>query len=134
MDAEGYFRTGDIFEIAGDGPIPRYYRYLSRRKEIINRGGMKISPAEIETLIDGHPSVREAAVIPVPDQRMGEKVCAVIALRDGKSLDLDGLNQFLRDKKIAVYKLPERLEVVLALPRNPVGKVQKRDLIELLTA
>jgi acyl-CoA synthetase (AMP-forming)/AMP-acid ligase II len=131
FDADGWYRTGDTFEIAGEGPTPRYYHYLARTKDVVNRGGMKISPAELETLIDGHPKVREAAVIGVPDARMGEVVCAVAVLRDpAAKLELAELTAYLRDKRIAVYKLPERLIVVDALPRNPVGKVLKRDLRE----
>jgi acyl-CoA synthetase len=128
FDSEGFFRTGDIFELAGDGEIPRYYHYVGRRSEVINRGGTKISPAEIEALIDGHPKVREAAVIGMLDERLGEVVCAIVALRDGQSLTLEELVDYLRDKKIAVYKLPQQLVVVPQLPRNPVGKVLKREL------
>jgi acyl-CoA synthetase (AMP-forming)/AMP-acid ligase II len=134
LDAEGFFKTGDIFEIAGTGELSRYYRYLGRGKEVINRGGVKISPAEIESLVDCHPAVREAAVVGVPDVRMGEKVCAVVALRDGAALTLEALVGFLREKQIAVYKLPEQLHVVEALPRNPVGKVLKRELRERFVA
>lgn len=129
FDEQGWYRTGDTFEIAGDGPVPRYYRYLARTKDVVNRGGVKISPVEIETLIDGHPRVREAAVIGVPDQRLGEIVCAVVALRDpALPVTLEELVTYLRSMKIAVYKLPERLRLVDALPRSPVGKVLKREL------
>lgn len=129
FDAQGWYRTGDTFEIAGEGPLPRYYRYLARTKDVVNRGGMKISPAEIETLIDGHPRVREAAVIGMPDKRLGEIVCAVVVLRDPNvPVTLEELVAYLREQKIAAYKLPERLVIIDALPRNPVGKVLKRDL------
>ena len=135
FDARGYYRTGDMFEIAGDGPVPRYYRYLARNKDVVNRGGMKISPVEIETLIDGHAKVREAAVIGLPHERLGEVVCAVVVLRDpAVAVTIGELVAFLREKKIAVYKLPERLLVVDALPRNPVGKVLKRELRERYVA
>ena len=63
FDADGFFRTGDMFELAGDGAAPRYYRFIGRTKEVINRGGVKISPAEIEALLESHPNIREAAVI-----------------------------------------------------------------------
>ena len=131
FDGLGYYRTGDMFELAGDGPVPRYYHYLARYQDVVNRGGTKISPVEIETLIDGHPKVREAAVIGLADDRLGEIVCAVVALRDRAApITLEELTRFLRDRKIAVYKLPERLLLVDALPRNPVGKVLKRALRE----
>ena len=129
FDDQGYYRTGDMFELAGEGAVPRYYRYLARTKDVVNRGGMKISPVELETLIDGHPKVREAAVIGMPNDRLGEIVCAVVVLRDPvDKIDLVELVAYLRERKIAVYKLPEQLIVVDALPRNPVGKVLKRDL------
>ena len=132
FDDQGYFRTGDMFEIAGEGPVPRYYHYLARNKDVVNRGGMKISPVEIETLIDGHSKIREAAVIGLPDDRLGEIVCAVVVLRDpAVAITLEELVAFLRQKQIAVYKLPERMIVVDALPRNPVGKVLKRELREI---
>lgn len=135
FDAQGYYRTGDMFQLAGDGPVPRYYHYLARYQDVVNRGGTKISPLEIEMLIDGHPKVREVAVIGIPDGRLGEIVCAVVAPRDRAApIALDELTRFLRDKKIAVYKLPERLVLVDALPRNPVGKVLKRELRETYRA
>ena len=131
FDTQGYYRTGDMFELAGDGPVPRYYHYLARYQDVVNRGGIKISPVEIETLIEGHPKVREAAVIGLADDRLGEIVCAVVALRDRAApITPEELTRFLRDRKIAVYKLPERLVLVDALPRNPVGKVLKRALRE----
>ena len=84
---------------------------------------------QIETLIDGHPRVREAAVIGMPDKRLGEIVCAVVVLRDPNvPVTLEELVAYLREQKIAAYKLPERLVIIDALPRNPVGKVLKRDL------
>jgi acyl-CoA synthetase (AMP-forming)/AMP-acid ligase II len=97
---------------------------------VINRGGTKISPAEIEALVDGHPKVREATVIGIADERLGELVCVVVALRENQSLSLEELLNYLREKQIAVYKLPQQLLVVPQLPRNPVGKVLKRELRE----
>jgi cyclohexanecarboxylate-CoA ligase len=130
FDAQGFYRTGDVFELAGDGPVPRYYHYIGRSSEVINRGGTKISPAEIEALVDGHPKVREAAVIGIVDDRLGELVCVVVALRENETLSLEELLDYLRSKQIAVYKLPQQLLVVPQLPRNPVGKVLKRELRE----
>ena len=128
FDAEGYYRTGDMFALAGDDAIPRYYHSLGRSKEVINRGGVKISPTELEALIEAHPKVREAAVIGIADERLGEVVCAVVVPRDGQAILLEDIVAFLQARQIAVYKLPQRLVVVDALPRNPVGKVLKRDL------
>ncbi|MFD1929982.1 MULTISPECIES: class I adenylate-forming enzyme family protein [Nonomuraea] len=124
FDEDGYLRTGDLFEIAGEQG--RYLRYVDRAKDIIIRGGMNIAPAELESLLAGHPSVAEVAVAGYPDDVLGEKVCAVVVPRD--EIDLESVVAFLRDKGIASYKLPERLEIVEALPRNPVGKILKREL------
>jgi acyl-CoA synthetase (AMP-forming)/AMP-acid ligase II len=130
FDDDGFFYTGDLFEIAGEGENLDRYRFVGRVKEIINRGGLKISSAELEGLLAGHPSVAEAAFIGYPDERLGEKVCAVVAPREGAGVTLQEIVEFLQEKEIAVYKLPEKLVTVDALPRNPVGKVLKRVLLE----
>ncbi|MCI3131938.1 class I adenylate-forming enzyme family protein [Phenylobacterium aquaticum] len=127
FDAEGYFRTGDLFEIAPEGG-GRFYRFVGRCKEIIIRGGLNISPAELDVLIESHPKVREASCAAYPDERLGERVCAVVALRPGQDLTLDELNAHLRAHDIATYKLPEKLRIVETLPRNPLNKVLRRDL------
>jgi acyl-CoA synthetase (AMP-forming)/AMP-acid ligase II len=127
FDEQGYYRTGDLFEIGGDSR--QYYRHVGRSKDLVIRGGMNISSEEIENLILAHPKVREAAVVGYPDDVLGEKVCACVVPAEGTTLALEELTAFLRDeKRIAVYKLPERLSIVEALPRNPVGKVLKRVL------
>ncbi len=127
FDEDGYYRTGDLFEIAGEGN--ELYRFVGRLKDIIVRGGFNISSEELEALILAHPKVRETAIVGYPDDTLGERVCAVVALKEGEALELPGLVDFLRnERKVASYKLPERLLLVDALPRNPVGKVLKRDL------
>ncbi|HEY4221026.1 MAG TPA: fatty acid--CoA ligase family protein, partial [Myxococcota bacterium] len=128
FDERGFFRTGDLFEIAG--ARGELYRFVGRLKDIVIRGGVNLSAEEIEALLLGHPSVSECAVIGVPDPRLGEKVCAVVVARKGVAPPtLAALASFLRDEmKVAVFKLPERLELVDALPRNPVGKIVKREL------
>ena len=129
FDEQGFYRTGDLFEIGGENL--QYYRYVGRSKDLVIRGGMNISSEEVESLILAHPAVREAAVVGYPDPIMGEKLCACIVLADGLRLSLDQLATFLRDdKRVAAYKLPERLHLIDALPRNPVGKVLKRVLRE----
>ncbi len=133
FDDQGYFRTGDLFEIAG--PRNEFYRHVGRSKDLIIRGGMNISPEELENLILAHRSVREAAVVGYPDSLMGERVCACVALHADAALDLPQLTAFLRDEqRVAAFKLPERLAILEALPRNPVGKVLKRVLREQLAA
>ncbi|MEO8204406.1 MAG: class I adenylate-forming enzyme family protein [Betaproteobacteria bacterium] len=127
FDASGYYRTGDLFEIAGERND--LYRFVGRLKDIIVRGGFNISSEELEALLLAHPAVREAAIVGYPDDTLGERVCAVVALQPGSALDLSTLVAFLRnEKKMASYKLPEKLLVVDALPRNPVGKLLKREL------
>lgn len=127
FDERGFFRTGDLFEIAPEAG-GRYYRFVGRCKEIIIRGGQNISPAELDVLIESHPKVREGACVAYPDERLGERVCAVVAPRPGETLTLEDLNDHLKAHQIATYKLPEKLRVVEALPRNPLNKVLRRDL------
>lgn len=134
FDEMGYFCTGDVFEIAGTGDDARYYRYVDRAKDIIIRGGTNIAPAEVESLLLGHPKIADVAVVGYPDTVLGEKACAIVVAKPEQQITLDELVEFLREKKIASYKLPEQLKVVAALPRNPVGKVLKRDLREQLKA
>ena len=127
FDDQGYFRTGDLFRIA-DVPGRRFYEFVGRSKEVIIRGGINISPAELDALIESHPKVREAACAGYPDERLGERVCAVVVLSGNESLELDELNALLKGIGISTYKLPEKLRVVDALPRNPLGKVVRRAL------
>lgn len=127
FDDQGFFRTGDLFEIAPEAG-GRYYRFVGRCKEIIIRGGQNISPAELDVLIESHPKVREASCAAYPDERLGERVCAVVALRPGQDLTLEELNAHLRAHDIATYKLPEKLRIVETLPRNPLNKVLRREL------
>jgi acyl-CoA synthetase (AMP-forming)/AMP-acid ligase II len=134
FDQDGYFYTGDLFEIAGEGANPDSYRFVGRVKDIIIRGGTNISSEEIENLLQGHPKVAEVAVVAYPDERLGEKVCAVVAPKKDQTVSLDELVSFLKEKDIAVYKLPEKVMLVDALPRNPVGKVLKRSLREQVRA
>lgn len=126
FDGQGFFRTGDVFEIAG--PDGQYLQHVDRAKDIIIRGGMNIAPAELEGLIAAHPKVAEVAVIGVPDTVLGERTCAVVVVREGERVSLDELVAFLQEARIASFKLPERLETVSALPRNPLGKVLKHEL------
>ncbi len=129
FDEHGFYRTGDLFEIAGD--TLQFYRYVGRSKDLVMRGGVNISSEEIENLLMACPGVREAAVVGVPDDVLGEKVCACVVLADGASVTLNDIKTYLRDeKRIAAYKLPEYLLPLQTLPRNPVGKILKRELRE----
>jgi acyl-CoA synthetase len=126
FDADGYLHTGDVFELAG--LHLEHLRYVDRVKDLVIRGGMNIAPAEIEALLAAHPKIADVAVVGYPDDVLGERVCAVVVAAPGEVVALDDVTAFLRDRRIASFKLPERVEVVDALPRNPVGKVLKREL------
>lgn len=134
FDADGFFRAGEIFEIAGEGEDASFYHYIDRLKDVINRGGVKIPVGELEAVIQDHPNVGEAAAIGYPDERLGERICAVVALRPQASLTLDELVDHLTQRDIPRYMMPERLEIVAALPRNLTGKPLKRELVRQLSA
>jgi acyl-CoA synthetase (AMP-forming)/AMP-acid ligase II len=126
FDEDGYLKTGDILEIAGDDL--EYLHYVDRSKDMVVRGGMKISAAELEGFIAGHPKVADVAVVAYPDEMLGERACAVVVPRPGETVTLAEIVAYLRDLGIATFKLPERLELRDELPRNPLGKILKRDL------
>ena len=129
FDAQGYYRTGDLFEIAGDRL--QYYRYVGRSKDLVIRGGVNISSEEIESLLLACPGVQDVAVVAVPDPILGEKLCACIVAKPDHCPALADLQRFLKDdKRVAAYKLPEYLLPVDSLPRNAVGKILKRQLRE----
>lgn len=130
FDKDGFFHTGDMFEIAGAGAEQRFYRFIGRCKDIIVRGGVKISPDELDNLLAGHPKIAEVAVVGYADEVMEERICAVAVPRKGEVLTLEDVIEFLKAKKVAVFKLPERLLIVDRLPRNPVGKVLRHNLKE----
>ncbi len=133
FDEDGWFCTGDVFEISADDP--RYLTHVDRAKDLIIRGGYKISAAEIEALVVADDRVAEVAAVAMPDQRLGERVCLFVVPRPGLAPPtLEDLVERLSDAGVARFKWPERLEVVDALPRNPVGKILKRELRERLAA
>ncbi|MFH1137111.1 MAG: class I adenylate-forming enzyme family protein [Pseudomonadota bacterium] len=126
FDGQGYFKTGDLFAIAGDHN--EKYLFQGRHKDLIIRGGVNISPEEIETLVSGHPKVAEAAAVGSPDERLGERICVFVVPAPGETVTLEEIVEYLKTQDVAKYKLPEILKIVAALPRSPVGKVLKRDL------
>jgi acyl-CoA synthetase (AMP-forming)/AMP-acid ligase II len=128
FDEQGYFRTGDLFEIAGDGDLARFYRFVGRSKEIIVRGGMNISPAEIDDLLMGAPELLEAATVGVPDEAMGERVAVAVVPKPGATPTVASVGAWLEGKGCAVFKRPERLVVVDKLPRNAMNKVVRDEL------
>lgn len=123
---DGFYRTGDMVRLHPSGNLV----VEGRKKDMINRGGEKISAEEIENLILSHDSVHMVAVVAMPDPVMGERSCAYVIPKPGRSLTLPELCAFLLDKRIAKFKLPERLELVQSFPLTGVGKVSKKDLRE----
>lgn len=127
FDRDGWFRTGDLFELAGDRL--QFLKFVGRLKDIVIRGGMNISSEEIEGHLVAHPAIAEAAVVGAPDPNLGERLAAFVVFRPGQAATLEEINRFLtEERQVAVYKQIERLETLDALPRNPVGKILKRDL------
>ncbi|MDG0965874.1 MAG: class I adenylate-forming enzyme family protein [SAR86 cluster bacterium] len=133
FDDEGYFRTGDLFEISPDETRQKYYKFCGRCKDLIIRGGMNISPEELDNLLSSHPKLLEVAVTGYEDEILGEKVGVVAVLAEGETVSLEDIITFLEAKKIAKYKLPEDLRIIDVLPKNPVGKVLRRELKELFS-
>ena len=131
FDEDGYFRTGDLFEISPEDTQKKYYKFCGRCKDLIIRGGMNISPEELDNLLSSHPKMLEVAVTGYDDEILGEKVGVVAVVAEGETLTLDEIIDYLKDKKIAKYKMPEDLRVIDVLPKNPVGKVLRRELKEL---
>src|SRR3989304_1226401 len=108
------------------------YIVEGRKKDLINRGGEKISAEEVENLILSHPAVHNVACIPMPDPILGERMCAGVTLRTESALTFEELVGFLAAKGIARHKLPERLEVFSELPVSTFGKIAKKTLAELV--
>jgi cyclohexanecarboxylate-CoA ligase len=122
---EGFSTSGDLGRMDADG----FVRVTGRTKDIIIRGGMNISAREIEDHLLGHPSIATVAVVGMPDERLGEKACAVVVLAPGAGpLTLADVSDYLRGHGVAIQKVPERLEIVAALPMTATGKVQKHVL------
>ncbi len=127
-DADDWFDTGDLARIDARG----YLRITGRSKDVIIRGGENIPVVEIESLLYRHPDVAMAAIVAYPDERLGERACAVVVPKPGQSIDLPAIVEFLKAQKVALQYIPERLIVRDALQSTPSGKIQKFKLRELL--
>jgi 2,3-dihydroxybenzoate-AMP ligase len=126
---DGFYRMGDIVRKRG-----RQLYTEGRRKDIINRGGEKISCDEIENYIFAHPKVKAVTLVAMPDETFGEKACAFVIPKPGEALAFGELIGFLKEKRIASFKLPERLEIVDEFPTSPAGKILKRELRDRIAA
>src|SRR5262245_56555863 len=126
---DGWFRTGDLGQLDASGNV----RIVGRLKEMINRGGKKFFPREIEEILYTHPKILHAAIVGVPDPRLGERNCLCVIPRSGAPLSLAEVVDFLKDR-VATYKLPEMLEVFDDFPFTPTGKIQRHVLTHQIVA
>ena len=120
---DGWFATGDMAKVDEDG----YFFIVDRKKELIIRGGYNVYPREVEEVLYEHPAVREAAVVGVPHESLGEEVGAAVALKDGAEIDVDELRAFVKER-VASYKYPRTIWLVDELPKGPTGKILKREI------
>ena len=128
--ADGFFRTGDQARMDEDG----YIKITGRIKDLVIRGGVNISPVEIENVLFSHPKVANAAVVGMPDPRLGERACAFVVLAKGDSLTLEEVRQWMAEAGVAKPKWPERVETLDALPMTASGKIQKFRLRDRIAA
>ena len=129
FDDEGYFRTGDLGRWVDD----EYLVVTGRAKDIIIRNGENISPKEVEDILVAHPGIAEIAVVGVPDERTGERACAVIVASDEHAPDMTDLRELLLSEGLAKFKIPEQIVIWESLPKNDAGKVLKHQIRAALT-
>jgi long-chain acyl-CoA synthetase len=120
---DGWMKTGDMARVDEDG----YFHIVDRKKELIIRGGFNVYPREIEEVLYEHPAVREAAVLGVPDDSLGEEIGAAVALKDGEDASEDDIRSYVKEH-VAAYKYPRRVWFVDELPKGPTGKILKREI------
>jgi acyl-CoA synthetase (AMP-forming)/AMP-acid ligase II/AcrR family transcriptional regulator len=130
FDAEGFFHTGDLARRTPEGCLI----ITGRKKDLIIRGGENLSPKEIEDVLHTHPAIREAAVVAMPHQRLGETACAFVTLRNKADFRFDDMTALLQASGLAKQKYPERLEIVESLPYTIAGKVRKNVLRDEIRA
>jgi long-chain acyl-CoA synthetase len=120
---DGWLHTGDMAKVDEDG----YFFIVDRKKDLIIRGGYNVYPREIEEVLYEHPAVREAAVVGVKDDKLGEEIGAAVALKDGEDVSAQELRDFVKEQ-VAAYKYPRRVWFVDDLPKGPTGKILKREI------
>jgi long-chain acyl-CoA synthetase len=123
IDADGWFRSGDLARVDEDG----YFFIVDRKKDMVLRGGYNVYPREVEEVLYEHPAVQEAAVVGIPDDSLGEEVAAAVVVKEGESLDAQELKAFVRER-VAAYKHPRKIWFVDELPKGPTGKILKREI------
>jgi long-chain acyl-CoA synthetase len=123
IDADGWFRSGDLARVDEDG----YFFIVDRKKDMVIRGGYNVYPREVEEVLYEHPAVQEAAVVGIPDESLGEEVAAAVVVKEGESLDAQELKAFVKER-IATYKYPRKIWFVDELPKGPTGKILKREI------
>jgi len=129
FDKDGFATPGDLVMVGNDG----YLKIMGRKKDIIIRGGQNIYPKEIEDYLLAHRKVTNAVVVPMPDPVMGERACAFVTVKKGEQFTFDEMMEYLNSKKIAMFKLPERLEVVDTLPLvGESGKIDKKAMAKMI--
>ncbi len=126
--ADGFFRTGDLATVDEDGNVV----ITGRVKDVINRGGIKINPTDIENLLQAHPAIVLAAIVPMPDDVLGERICLFTTLAPGASLTFEEVTSYLDGNDVAKMRWPERLEVIDEMPMTPTRKIQKSVLAQRL--
>jgi len=126
LGKDGWFKTGDLARFDESGNL----LIVGRKKDMVLRGGQNIYPQELENLLLTHPNVGQVAIVPMPDPVMGERACAYIAPKNGKTFTFEEMTAFLREQRIASFKIPERLEIRESLPIGELGKVMKPQLVE----
>ncbi|MEX3007818.1 class I adenylate-forming enzyme family protein [Hoeflea sp. TYP-13] len=124
----GWFRTGDLAVLDANG----FLTLTGRVKEVINRGGVKYNPIDIEALLMGHEAIEACAIVPYPDPDLGERACLCVQICEGNELTLEDVTALLEEQGIAKYKWPERLEFVEAMPLTPTRKIMRGKLKQLL--
>jgi cyclohexanecarboxylate-CoA ligase len=128
--ADGWMRSGDLAVMNEGG----YVRLTGRLKDIINRGGVKFNPADVEALIERHASVLQSAIVPMPDPVLGERACCFVTVRPGTALTLADVTDWLARHQVAKPQWPERLEIIDEMPMTPTRKIIKGELIKRLAA
>jgi cyclohexanecarboxylate-CoA ligase len=126
LDADGWLETGDLARMDEDG----YIRITGRSKDLIIRGGENVPVVEVEELLYRHPAIQDAAIVAMPDERLGERGCAFVTLKPGTRLEFDDLLAYLQERRLIKQYWPERLEIIAEFPRTPSGKIQKFKLRE----